>query len=47
MRVYDEVPHWWYGIVYAFAFILAAAGLAKWLPEAPVWVLLIVSLLGC
>jgi hypothetical protein len=39
MRAYNEVPHWWYVIVYVSAFILAAAGLAKWLPEAPIWVL--------
>jgi hypothetical protein len=38
MQVYDEAPHWWYAIVFAAAFIMAAAALAKWLPEAPLWV---------
>jgi len=38
MLAYPEVPQWWYGIVWAISFIMAAVTLAKYLPEAPVWV---------
>jgi len=44
MQAYDEAPHWWYAIVYVSAFVLAAIGLAKWLPEAPIWVLNVFTL---
>ena len=44
MRQYSEVPQWWYLVVFVASFILAAAALAKWLPEAPIWVCTILFL---
>jgi hypothetical protein len=38
MRQYPEAPQWWYAAVFVISFILAAVALAKWLPEAPIWV---------
>jgi hypothetical protein len=38
MQAYPEVPIWWYAVVWAISFALAAGALAKWLPEAPIWV---------
>jgi len=38
MRMYPEVPAWWYLAVFAVSFAMAAGALAKWLPEAPLWV---------
>jgi OPT family oligopeptide transporter len=46
MAAYPEVPHWWYGIVFAAAFVLGCVGLAVFLPEAPVWVLLDTQMLS-
>jgi hypothetical protein len=38
MAVYPEVPQWWYAGIWVISFVLAAVALAKFLPEAPVWV---------
>ena len=38
MATYAEVPQWWYGIIWVASFAMAAGALAKFLPEAPVWV---------
>jgi hypothetical protein len=38
MRQYTEAPQWWYALLFVISFVLAAVALAKWLPEAPIWV---------
>jgi len=38
MLAYPEVPWWWYALVWVSSFAMAAGALAKFLPEAPVWV---------
>lgn len=38
MRQYPEAPQWWYAALFVISFVLAAVALAKWLPEAPIWV---------
>lgn len=39
MRAYPEVPHWWFLIMFILSFAMAIGALAKWLPEAPLWVI--------
>jgi hypothetical protein len=38
MASYPEVPQWWFMIIFAISFAMGAGALAKWLPEAPIWV---------
>jgi hypothetical protein len=38
MSVYPEVPHWWFLVVFVLSFAMGIGALAKWLPEAPLWV---------
>jgi hypothetical protein len=38
IRVYPEVPQWWYAIVFLVSFALAFAALIIYVPEAPKWV---------
>jgi len=38
MRRYPEAPLWWYATVFVIAFVLGVGALAKFLPEAPIWV---------
>lgn len=46
MRRYKEVPEWWYGIVFAFGFIISIVAVAAWPTQTPWWSILGVTAIG-
>lgn len=46
MRIYPEVPHWWYGAIFVFSFILGAVSIEKYHTQLPIWAFLICILFG-
>jgi OPT family small oligopeptide transporter len=46
MRNYKEVPEWWYGIVFAFGFVVSIISLTAWPTETPWWSILGVTAVG-
>jgi OPT family oligopeptide transporter len=46
MRVYQEVPHWWYAIIFVSSFILGVVSIEKFQTQLPIWAFLICLLFG-
>ncbi|CAH0047781.1 unnamed protein product [Clonostachys solani] len=46
MRRYEEVPEWWYGIVFAFGFAVSIISLTAWPTQTPWWSILGVTGIG-
>ena len=41
MKVYPEVPKWWYGGILMFFFLIAVVAVARWSTDVPVYSLII------
>ncbi|KAB5585198.1 oligopeptide transporter 2 [Coniochaeta sp. 2T2.1] len=46
MRRYPEVPEWWYGIVFAFGFIISIVAVTAWPTQTPWYSILAVTAIG-
>ncbi|KAK7908880.1 hypothetical protein PG985_016183 [Apiospora marii] len=46
MRVYKEVPEWWYGLVFVFGFVVSIVSVTAWPTQTPWWSILGVTGVG-
>lgn len=46
MHAYKEVPEWWYGIVFAFGFVVSIVSVTAWPTQTPWWSILGVTGVG-
>ncbi|KAK8090489.1 OPT-domain-containing protein [Apiospora hydei] len=46
MRIYKEVPEWWYGLVFLFGFVVSIVSVTAWPTQTPWWSILGVTGVG-
>lgn len=46
VRRYPEVPEWWYGIIFAFGFVVSVCSCVAWPTQTPWWAILAVTGVG-
>jgi undecaprenyl pyrophosphate phosphatase UppP len=46
MRVYKEVPLWWYAVLFLINFALGLAAIRAWPTQLPVWAYIVSILMG-